>query len=1587
MGAGGSTAASCSSLDLNQQAKFAHKSQYHRRNQQQQLSRYKNLGSKQQLLMKQQTSSSHFDLTQSHLTGRISSPACDPSQAEVYSLSNANIGLMRPIKVLPAPPKNLKKSGGVASKLQMQQQRARGLGKFSDSLPMLNNEHMMHPQPQQLQHVMIIQSPTSPLLELDYNQNGCHMNRAQQQHHQHRSRYAKYSNKPAMVSNHLVKTGSAWQPVDMGHQQLKRATSMSSLHDSHYLNQQQHVHCYREQSAKPKDSCDLYKSHYRHHQQQHKLPPQAPAPKRSQQSVTKYSHQSNNGKVNKYKSKQQQQQQSPQQQQQGCPVLPPLPRSQSLHELIQLRATENGQRMRTTGTLRGPLGNANETSPNDQNKVNLVVELLENKRQEKLSQQQQHQQTSATLSSQSSADYGIHDVKSDLQMSSPSTSNDDQHRPSKAGFYRKNEASNLQLNKNRFNKQPASSSSGQQNLKRSVSHSALNLPDDSYRATEVDNDSQEDLNELAKFLYQFKQRQEAAKLSSAQKDSSATGKPSTSNDDGTQQSPNSTTSSSGFASSSCKSNSLRSSSTDQESGQSSMQKSVGKKKYPAPQVPQQATSKCPISGKLKLSSSLLSIVDEYANNSTLNHQQTSQPSANSDQLANILMGRKGSPGSSNYHQDVDHYDEATISSQQLEQLKRYTKLRQMSQSELALNHLTSSSASSAANLSGGGGGKQTNSGANKPYRSKLINLIKRIGSDKSEAGNVRGGGGGSAARNNSSSINLMNGAVGGQQQQQQPPSKTRSKLFAGGANNKKLLMISQQERNLERLQAIRPINQSESGLSGQFLQAGAYSNEPRSPEQGILLFKTGSDASERHPTASMANNDLLASNSSQPSKWQPSGGNANFSAQKERAACCHNGNLASESLCDLNFDCDFELIKNCGISPSPAWKPQTNEQQQQQRNNNNRPATNPSLPVAAKAANLKLDPSSRPQAGEGALAAAKGLIGMASRGESGNWRLGLASSVNRSAEGCWPSSNGTPSSVYLSRRASSSHDAAAAADDLIDKSSKLSDINDQANKLLDELDQSLDLVSDDYGRQQQAANDPADALLWQRLLANDANLLRPRAASDDDDYLDEADYATINKAMLNATFGCLDLANENERQRQVTMKASGSPSNSFTFSSNQRQVEATDEKRANYGQLECSENMDKKKYRLADERTKPNCLGSKSKQPLRTGVRQQIDPESHGIQGQQLELELQRECCGCQCSRCKLTDSSESENNPPAMKSCGQRNDIAGRSHCNCIGQDNGLAARRQQEPTGQQSGPIEDNNLHCRRGNGSQPKRQLTTDESSAKLITRMRQDGHCLAVACEDSLTACCCEGNGNGRRQDAMRTPATGNCRSGANSQAPTGKLQPACHHPSSKYYYKSAPPDEDVKLQPCVNGCDSDAGPILAGSKARGQIELASDNCCLASRASKSNYCQPPQQQQQQPISQIMHKPAGLSGAAAICRSNSELMASANPGSALFGRLRSSLLDKSAAKTTRSQQATKCPTKSNQMKLLRPTSKLHLSGSQLNVEQARASFGLLTRQSNLSSTGELSGSLTNVDFDDNFILKRKTPNAGLNLKSRC
>lgn len=729
----------------------------------------------------------------------------------------------------------------------------------------------------------------------------------------------------------------------------------------------------------------------------------------------------NINKYNKAKLRQQQQHQLQFQQQhahlqrgEACPVLPALPRSQSLHELhVQLRATENGQRMRTTGTLRGggaePAAGSACSPPS--HKVNQVTEQLDELRRARLQREASANRTTSKLDDD---DHRASRVSAPNREQTAESQNEQQPRMA-------NSQEDKQTTKNNDEKL--------NQMKRSLSHSILSRRQDPNGANEehgVDDDEHDDLSELAQFLYQFEQRQRQLKMQQKEKQQqesdidnkkSTTSKttfnekaaienpiqmqelnksPSSRDDESHRkpplqnqgptsspnlnksqsqqqqfhqhhQSPNSTTSSSGFASS----NSVCSSSIGSKRSNAG---AASSKKYPAPMPPAPQAANPPA---LKSTSSLLSIVGECEPEPTKHGQEQAE------------RDNCGAP---------THV--------QLEQLKRYSQLIERSQSELALNHLTSNSnvellwlnsqsgqpkkkLGSRKLAAGSSNNGQRQSKASGPT-SKIINLIR-----------------GKASSNSSSkSQTSTNSQMKNDNQRQQP-----SSWLLGNAKDK-LLAKQQHRRNLISA-AATPLESPKAGMK---LAAGGRSldvdcdcncdsnqisaNPNRCPsalicninhhqdrasesmgemrarsgagavrdnQQGgrvtsdarpIVFESIATDPSNRmddqycrentvnerresavnsadgHPYArklihDQADSQKLITRSGNLNSNQ----NANANNNIKPSLLCNNESpqhgsslKGSESLCDLNFDCDLELIKRCSVAADLLI-----ERQQQQR--------------------------------------------------------------------------------------------------------------------------------------------------------------------------------------------------------------------------------------------------------------------------------------------------------------------------------------------------------------------------------------------------------------------------------------------------------------------------------------------------------------------------------------------------------------------------------------------------------------------------------------------------------------------------------
>jgi len=645
-----------------------------------------------------------------------------------------------------------------------------------------------------------------------------------------------------------------------------------------------------------------------------------------------------------------------------------LPRTESFHELIQLRATENGQRMRTTGTLRGA-ANGTEAAAT---KVNLVAELLESKRNSR-QREIEAKKDDVSKTSDSPINSPLTDQRcTDVSNSGVATQGEVKEDPLKKKS--SPQCSRLQafsqesddelvdghepkiretdgIHSTAYNSEMLQKST----LKRSLSHSALQAGQSENKSSiyELDGDESDDLDELARFLYQFRKRQskltssndqqvsETANLICKQNDSKASPKrlPAEeskackykANDVSTpsehkhnnhgqnlQQSPNSTTSSSGFASSTGTSHSISSTSAAPHESAIDINRSHKQPlagKCLAPQVPNGVI--CTKDLKLRQTTSLLSIADEYRHQSmkqnsnnltTISGSSPTDSDIGSNQSESLRLESRdpfelATPGTrvgitndrgsgSRAHLRTDDgrnfeglgkRDPAVKNhKEQLNILEKYTKLRQMSQSELAINHLNTSTILELPDYPSGAGSKFLKLGKNgivndetdcKPYRSRLFNLIRRI-SDKSDtsidklSGSKRTG---CSARffEKKQSFSQV-GAVGGQQ------TRKWGQPFDDG---EKLDAIDQIETNASPISSARLVRKKE--FDDQAVAVDSLSDVLDSRNE--RNFAKGEKGAAGRALQSTETNRRLELTSSK-----------------------------SGSLCDLNFDCDLELIKNCG---------------------------------------------------------------------------------------------------------------------------------------------------------------------------------------------------------------------------------------------------------------------------------------------------------------------------------------------------------------------------------------------------------------------------------------------------------------------------------------------------------------------------------------------------------------------------------------------------------------------------------------------------------------------------------------------------
>lgn len=989
MGANGSTAASCSSLEhqqlSRQHLKYRQISQNSKPRKADQMSRYSN---------------SYFNLSDSpSIIANQRNRLSDYGQPEAYGVASFDVGAREPLKYvpeiysrLPANQAHRRSNAGVARCIQ--HQRKPNMREFSDSLPSLDmvgqQDRIISVHPKQMNPYRLSQQSNHRSSEIDRIK--------------HTDSHLADCKKRAYISKEIGSSRSKphLQNVnvfkDQDLQLLRRAVSLSSLHNlnqdhnkSNHCNQEPIDRCHRNERVtnlttfitccEQKDfSCDVRNQRQLMNRCKHcsppivtNMPPSSSNNYHNQQTpltkkILKFKRlTAKNPPTNQSPNEQQQQQpkqlcakkykQNPnlQPQQQGCPVLPPLPRSQSLHELIRLRSTENGQRMRTTGTLRGGQAESsgNDDSLSNSNKVNLVNEVLEQRRQQLINHEPTNDLDQSLTHNSNHEVVGIsidenpntvchqrHNQQQQLRLSLSSQVRSidvDQAKANKQRVFKKNE--------NRFSQQPkinhhpindnshalllSQTKHNQVNevnvvehkstLRRSISHSALN-----HHSLDSDKDDSDDLNEFARFMHHFSQRQAnsravpqqivddgATRLISGERIESSfdhncesiASNSCMKNTLSSQQSPDSTTSSSGFASSNSVSSSisreLRGIKPQNGAACMPVNQIKSPKKYPAPPRPDEAQhiygqnrytsskSKLINGGQLKLSSSLLSIVGECDSSASMGSQDMfstnlalilrgdSHPSANKS--VNGLTSLQASPNittSTIVGQDdrskgkTKVCDQVEKSKIQLEQLKRYSQLIQKSQSELALNHLTSpgfssqfmmlnnkSPSNSKTKRARANGQAQKKQQRPQQYTSKFINLIKRKLSDKVET---------------------------------------------CGSNNYTGDQVSE---------SIEPVGGQRLCWESKEIRSG-QSNAIH--QNRLISFTT--DTEQKQPN-SYDDNSPINENKKLNNSGYVDHNNDNkimtrcIRQDDENAGSCMW--KAGESLCDLNFDCDLELIRKC----------------------------------------------------------------------------------------------------------------------------------------------------------------------------------------------------------------------------------------------------------------------------------------------------------------------------------------------------------------------------------------------------------------------------------------------------------------------------------------------------------------------------------------------------------------------------------------------------------------------------------------------------------------------------------------------------
>lgn len=621
--------------------------------------------------------------SQSYFHDVLRHPHASPASADAYSVSNANIGgNVRPLVKLSA--------------CQSRIQRSRGelLKRASGSLPSLVDVGVC---PAQVKTRNAAASNVRAHYLLKYEEVPVAKSHAQQR--QLLSPLSPQHNLPVHIH-------ASQNPSRLSHAHRLMSASALQLHALPQLHMQQpQLHQLKQQqppkvAAKPKLGTQLQGRPERvlQQRQQHNSQQAASQNKYRQQAMLRVD--TNKDGFVKHKP-----------QQLASQVMPAqLCRSQSLHELIQLRATENGQRMRITGTLRG--ANNEQTGGQQTNQVLLL------------------QPNKASASEQ------------------------------QAGDKRANDESQAE-------------------------HRKLV-------------DSQQAASQLNSML---------------------------------QQSPSSTTSSSGFASNSnsllaATSSTVSSTGSSSSASNSRLQASGKNIKLAASRDAEshkQASFKKPntkvISKQAVKTASLLSIVDEL-------RQSDGCLSPSSPPTAKHVVSALMQLESQNSDYDEGNASDASSSRDAIDRLQTFTKMRQLSQSELALSYLDSATgAFRAAAVADKAASKQVGD-AKSGGKAKLLSLIKRL---KSNSG-------------------------------------SRSSKSSGGLDSQYYLPPDSQPDQCKRVLQSR----------GQLL---------KQQQQKHDSHQQANKCNKKAPVIIQK----LQQNRLQESKLHS----------------------RSESLCNLSYDCDFELIKNC----------------------------------------------------------------------------------------------------------------------------------------------------------------------------------------------------------------------------------------------------------------------------------------------------------------------------------------------------------------------------------------------------------------------------------------------------------------------------------------------------------------------------------------------------------------------------------------------------------------------------------------------------------------------------------------------------